>query len=91
MTNLEVPTVVAALGATTTARSERLAVRRVLDGLYLVSAVSGALAILAVLLLMLLQVGYRQAGYIFRGADDLTAWACAAAVFLPLAYTFKKG
>lgn len=65
--------------------------RRTLDGLYFASALSGALSILAVLILMLAQVGFRQAGSIFRGADELTAWCCAAAVFLPLAHTFKKG
>jgi TRAP-type C4-dicarboxylate transport system permease small subunit len=65
--------------------------RRVLSLLYGASALLGALAVFAVLALMLLQVACRELGYIFRGADDLTAWFCAAAVFLPLAHTFRHG
>jgi TRAP-type C4-dicarboxylate transport system permease small subunit len=91
LTNLEIPTEVAAAERVTSASAKRSFVRNLLDGLYFLSAISGALSVLAVLVLMLVQVAYRQAGYIFRGADDLTAWCCAAAVFLPLAHTFKKG
>ena len=65
--------------------------RLALDRLYLLSGVLGGAAIVGILALMLLQVVFREAGLILRGADDLTAWSCAAAVFLPLAHTFKRG
>ena len=41
--------------------------------------------------LMLVQIIARELGYQVRGADDLTAWFCAASAFLPLAHTFKRG
>lgn len=65
--------------------------RSCLDALYGAGALLGAGAVLAVLVLMLMQVASRELGVIFRGADDLTAWSCAAAVFLPLAHTFRHG
>jgi TRAP-type C4-dicarboxylate transport system permease small subunit len=40
---------------------------------------------------MLLQVAGRELGILFRGADDITAWLCAAAAFLALGHTFRKG
>ena len=40
---------------------------------------------------MLVQIIGRELGYQVRGADDLTAWFCAASAFLPLAHTFKRG
>lgn len=93
MTNLDLPPEIMTRDAVPAAAAakQRSVLRCVLDGLYYFSAISGAVAVVFVLLLMLLQVAFRQAGYIFRGADDLTAWSCAAAVFLPLAHTFKKG
>ena len=65
--------------------------RRVLDGAYLGGAVLAALFLLGILLLMMAQVIGRELGMQIRGADDLTAWFCAAASFLPLAYTFRRG
>jgi len=40
---------------------------------------------------MLAQIIGREMGTQVRGADDLTAWFCAASAFLPLAHTFKRG
>ena len=40
---------------------------------------------------MLTQVVTREAGILFRGADDITAWLCAASAFLALGHTFRKG
>ena len=40
---------------------------------------------------MLAQAGMRTAGFLFRGADDIVAWLCAASAFLALAYTFRNG
>jgi TRAP-type C4-dicarboxylate transport system permease small subunit len=66
-------------------------VRRALDGLYLAGAIAAAGFLLGILLLMMAQVVGRELGMQIRGADDLTAWFCAAASFLPLAYTFRRG
>ncbi len=41
--------------------------------------------------MMLAQMAFRYAGFNLRGADDVTAWACAASAFAALAHTFKKG
>jgi len=40
---------------------------------------------------MLAQAGMRAAGLLFRGADDIVAWLCAASAFLALGYTFRHG
>jgi len=40
---------------------------------------------------MLAQVASREAGVLLRGADDITAWLCAASAFLALAHTFRRG
>lgn len=40
---------------------------------------------------MLLQAGMREMGMLFRGADDIVAWLCAAAAFLALGHTFRRG
>lgn len=40
---------------------------------------------------MLLQAAMREVGLLFRGADDIVSWLCAASAFLALAYTFRKG
>src|SRR5512145_284947 len=40
---------------------------------------------------MLLQAFGRVAGILFRGADDIVAWLCAATAFLALGHTFRHG
>jgi len=40
---------------------------------------------------MLAQAAMREFGYLFRGADDIVAWLCAAAAFLALGHTFRRG
>lgn len=65
--------------------------RKFLDSLYLGSAVLAAFFLLSICVLMLAQSLFREIGIQIRGADDLTAWFCAAAAFLPLAHTFKQG
>ena len=37
------------------------------------------------------QAGLREAGVLLRGADDISAWLCAASAFLALAQTFRRG
>ena len=65
--------------------------RRFLDRLYLGAAGLAAVMLAAIGLLMLAQVAGRELGMQVRGADDLTAWLCAASAFLPLAHTFRQG
>jgi TRAP-type C4-dicarboxylate transport system permease small subunit len=66
-------------------------VRRALDLLYLGTGVLAAASLCFICVLMLLQVLFRELSLTLRGADDLSAWGCAAASFLALAYTFKQG
>jgi TRAP-type C4-dicarboxylate transport system permease small subunit len=65
--------------------------RRILDTLYLGTAWLAALAVFAICAIMMAQALLRLNGTLLRGADDVTAWVCAAAAFLPLAATFKRG
>lgn len=63
--------------------------RRALDALYVVSGVTGAVALVAIGLLILVQVVLRQVGGLLPGGDDMTAFAMAACAMLPLAYAFR--
>jgi TRAP-type C4-dicarboxylate transport system permease small subunit len=63
--------------------------RRGLDALYLAGGVAGALALVAIALLILASVGARQIGHVVPSADDMTAFAVAGSAMLPLAYTFR--
>ena len=65
--------------------------RKLLDSLYLGSGVLAAVFLCGIGVLMLAQIIGREMGVQVRGADDLTAWFCAASAFLPLAHTFKRG
>ncbi len=65
--------------------------RRGLDALYLLSGIAGALALLAIAVLILVQVVLRQVGGMLPGGDDITAFAMAACAMLPLAYAFRHG
>lgn len=65
--------------------------RRALESLYLLSGIAGALALLAIGLLILVQVVLRQAGGMLPGGDDITAFTMAACAMLPLAYAFRHG
>jgi len=65
--------------------------RKFLDSLYLGSGVLAAVFLAGIGVLMLVQIIGRELAYQVRGADDLTAWFCAASAFLPLAHTFKRG
>ncbi|MCC7280941.1 MAG: TRAP transporter small permease subunit, partial [Acetobacteraceae bacterium] len=67
------------------------ALRRALDFLYLAGGVLGALALVAILLLILAGVAARQVGRVVPSADDLTAFAVAGSAILPLAYSFRHG
>lgn len=65
--------------------------RRALDALYHWAGVLAACALALTCVVMLVQVAMREAGLLFRGADDIVAWLCAAAAFLALGHTFRRG
>jgi TRAP-type C4-dicarboxylate transport system permease small subunit len=65
--------------------------RRFLDRLYAASGAAAAVCLGGIAAVMLLQAGMRTAGLLFRGADDIVAWLCAASAFLALGYTFRHG
>ena len=67
------------------------ALRRVLDALYLSGGILGAIALLAIGVIIAIQVVGRQFGIPVLGADDLTAFSVAASATLPLAYAFRHG
>jgi TRAP-type C4-dicarboxylate transport system permease small subunit len=66
-------------------------VRRALDSLYLASGGAAALCLAGICALMLLQAVLREFGVLVRGADDITAWLCAASAFFALGHTFRHG
>jgi TRAP-type C4-dicarboxylate transport system permease small subunit len=65
--------------------------RRALDALYAASGAAAAVALAGTCAVMLAQVVGRELGVLLRGADDITAWLCAAAAFLALGHTFRRG
>jgi len=65
--------------------------RKALDALYLGCGRLAAVFLGGICVLMLSQAMLREVGVLIRGADDLTAWFCAAATFLALPHTFKSG
>lgn len=65
--------------------------RRALNWLYDAAAVAAAVCLAGICVLMLAQAVAREAGILIRGADDITAWLCAASAFLALAHTFRHG
>ena len=65
--------------------------RRFLDRLYATSGALAAVCLAGIAAVMLAQAGMRTAGFLFRGADDIVAWLCAASAFLALGYTFRHG
>lgn len=65
--------------------------RRFLDRLYTGSGALAALCLAGIFVVMMAQSLMRTAGFLFRGADDIVAWLCAASAFFALAYTFRHG
>jgi TRAP-type C4-dicarboxylate transport system permease small subunit len=66
-------------------------VRRLLDRLYAASGALAAICLASICALMLAQAGGRELGLLIRGADDITAWLCAASAFFALGHTFRHG
>ena len=67
------------------------AVRRTLDGLYLVSGIAAALCLIAILTLIVVQMLARWTGEVFPGAPDYAGYAMAAASFLAFANALNRG
>jgi TRAP-type C4-dicarboxylate transport system permease small subunit len=65
--------------------------RRFLDRLYAVGGALAAVCLASIAVVMLAQAGMRELGLLFRGADDIVAWLCAASAFLALGHTFRRG
>lgn len=65
--------------------------RRFLDRLYWASGAFAAVCLAGICVLMLAQALGREFGLLIRGADDITAWLCAASAFFALGHTFRHG
>lgn len=65
--------------------------RRWLDRLYDGSAYGGAFFVFAIFAVMIGAALTRPLGISLSGTDDLVSWMCAAAAFLPMASTFRRG
>jgi TRAP-type C4-dicarboxylate transport system permease small subunit len=68
-----------------------MTIRSLLDRFYLACAWAAAAAIAGIFILMLVQSIGRELGLQVRGADDISAWLCAASAFLGLAHTLQAG
>lgn len=64
---------------------------RALHLVYDAAGVCAALCLAGIALIMLLQALSRKFGWGFVGGDDLAAWLCAAAAFLGMAHTYRRG
>lgn len=67
------------------------ALRRGLDGLYLISGVAAALCLVAILTLIVFQMVARWTGEVFPGAPEYAGYAMAAASFLAFASALNHG
>ena len=65
--------------------------RRFLDRLYAAAGSAAAVCLAGIAVVMLAQASMREFGMLFRGADDIVAWLCAATAFLALGHTFRRG
>lgn len=65
--------------------------RKILDGLYLVSGWLAGLFLVAIFLLMLALSAGRPLDIDVPSGDDFASWCMAASAFLGLAHTFRSG
>jgi TRAP-type C4-dicarboxylate transport system permease small subunit len=65
--------------------------RRLLNHIYNASLVLAAFFIIGIFLLMIGESAFRKLGSYITGANELVGWFCAAAGFLALPATFKRG
>ncbi len=68
-----------------------LLLRRVLDRLYLAAGVIAALFLIAMLLLIVAQMGARWTQATFRGAPDYAGYCMASASFFAFAHALNRG
>ena len=66
-------------------------IRRILDGLYDAAAYAAAFFMVGILAMVLASVVGRLVGFNLRGSDAYAGYAMAAASFLALAHTLKRG
>lgn len=66
-------------------------IRRVLDGVYDGAGVLGALCLVAILIVIVLQMVARWKGLIFPGGADYAGYLMAAASFLTFAHAMNRG
>ena len=77
--------------ASEAARPVRGPLGRALDRLYDGSAALGAIAMVGLLVMVMLSIVSRQLGFNVPGVDSYAGYLMAAAGFLALAHTLKKG
>ncbi|HEX6706867.1 MAG TPA: TRAP transporter small permease [Albitalea sp.] len=65
--------------------------RRALDLAYDGAGALAGLFVLAILVMMIGQSVLREFGVATGPVNDVVAWSCAAAAFLPMAYTLRHG
>ena len=65
--------------------------RKLLDHVYAASLFVAALFLVAIFALMIGEAVMRKMGSYITGASELVGWCCAAAGFLALPATFKRG
>ena len=65
--------------------------RKLLDHVYAASLFVAALFLVAIFALMIGEAVMRKMGIYITGASELVGWCCAAAGFLALPATFKRG
>ena len=66
-------------------------IRRALDGAYLAGGIIGAVFLVAILVLIVLQMLARWTGQTFPGATDYAGYCMAGASFMAFAYTLNQG
>lgn len=67
------------------------AIRRTLDAVYLTGGIVGAVFLVAVLVLIVLQMVARWTGHVFPGATDYAGYCMAGASFMAFAYALHQG
>ena len=66
-------------------------VRSVLDAIYFTGGVAGAICLIAILVLIVLQMVARWTGEMFPGAPEYAGYAMAAASFFAFAHALNRG
>lgn len=67
------------------------AIRKLLDGLYLTGGILGALSLVVILILVVLQMVARWSGEVAPGIPEYAGYFMASSAFLAFAYALNKG